>query len=1016
MEHITTKKMFHKRPFSPISKVFNTTRFPMKSVEAVTKAVMQPTESVPHDLIKLSINKSFGLSGKPIKVAYDGIQGLMAVATDGGEIHIYGQNQIDFVFTLEQKTIMRHMTFVMGKYLFLVDNLNRIITISLESKEFYKMRTQPFQVTCIETDPVIPWVLLGLSDGTILVYDVVEDIISTYIINNLQKLNFFRGSKTSEVISIQWNPRDLGTILISYNYVTVLYSLVEHSIKRSFIYELPPYAPGGDYSFDITKKRTPKVIQSLFHPNSLFILTVHNDNSLVFWDANTGKLIQARTLFDEDINIPVYGLKKPEQPDLPHILKASWICQSNSEYTTLLIANGSSDVESNVQGLVMIDFGRTPFYSLNSYESVSSYFSRATKQKMLPVQNKSVIRDFISIATETPFFGGYHNPRMIVVLLQNGEIETVSYPKMQFVHNGALFPRGINWIWSQTTKIQAIDVNDEVWQQLNNVSQQELGILEGGYLSADLTGEITSPNKTGSHTLLVTGHSNGMVRVWNAKNDQHIGNKIFEVDTSRVLNIGIKQSVRHISFEAENLEIAVAIDNGDVVFFKFEANQTFKNQGLCFDQELETKFRRFSLTDTDSILVNVRDRPPPHLKYGFMPHFAIHSRHGSVTALHLSCTGVLVVAYHDGFMLVVGLSNEAIIFNKSVKDIFLSKSNYVTSIDISVMRYGGDDYSSIIMTCGTDLGQILSFRLIPDGIGSLRVEFLKTTGLLLKGKILKIQTFNEETFGLCKDKDSLGLSKKCVRGKLVLIGSKEVCIFYPGKEKNELFRKTFDNTLIAGSICLNIQHSLREQVAIFISITSNREIIIFRLRDFAKLSSFFLPSSVSHVLTSAIANNGNLVIKDNEYHSILISLLKDETSFTENGDVVLFKSNQESLSRPQVNSLQWMRGTSYVTTAHLNRIFFKDSENNYKNPNLLSKFEETNYKAGKTMVQEAKTLSVSNQMSANRHLFRNASRNVGRKFGSMEEKFDNMAISVGDTMNDTMEEAGRDTFKSPFRF
>lgn len=1009
--------MFHKRPFNPITRVFKTARLPEKGVRTVTKTITQAAkDDIPRDLFKLSINKGFGLSGKPTKVAYDGIQGLLAVATDDGELHVYGQRQIDFVFTLEQKTIIRQMTFVMGKYILLVDQLNRIITISLESREFYKMRTQPFQITCLETDPILPWVLLGLADGTILVYDVVEDRVSNYMINDLQKLNFFKGAKTSEVISIQWNPRDLGTILISYKYVTILYSLVEKAIKQSFVYELPPYAPGGDYSFDVTKRRNPKVIQSLFHPNSLFILTVHDDNSLVFWDVNTGKLIQARTLFDEDINIPVYGLKKLSQPELPHILKASWICQSNSEYTTLLIANGPSDIDSSAQGLVMIDFGRTPFYSFNSYDSVSAYFLKATQQKLLPIQNKSAIRDFVSIATETPFFNGNHNPQMIVVLLHNGEIETLSYPMRHFIHNGALFPQGVNWIWPQTTKVQAVDVNEEVWQHLNNVSQQELGILEGGYLTTDVGNNHSGCSKTDSHTLLITGHSNGMVRVWNTKNDQHNGNKVFEVDTSRVLNIGIGKAVKHISFEAENLEMSVATENGDVVFYKFEANQFYNEQSLTFNRELVTKFRRFSLADTDSVLVNVRDRAPPHIKYGFMPHFAIHSRHGVVTSLHLSCTRFLVIAYHDGYMLVIDLLHDVVIFNKSIRDVLLSQSKYVSAIDISVMRYDDENYSSIILTCGTDLGQMLSFRVIPNGGEPFKLEFLNTSELLIRGKILNVQTFDGETYEQCKYKNNLGLNKRVVKGKIVLIGSKEVCIFDPGKEKKNLFRKSFASPLITGSICLNIQHSVKEKLAAFISVASNREIMIFRLSDFARVSSFFLPSNIPHILTSSITNSGNLVIKDSSYHSVLISLLKRLGGMADDGEVILYNSDHESFTRPQVNSLQWMRGTSYVTTAQLNRLFSIDREDNYSNPNLIHKFEEANYKVSDTVVQEVKKPSVPIQISRNRHLFRNASRKVGRKFGSIEEKFDNVAMSVGDTMNDAMEETSKDTFKSPFSF
>lgn len=181
--------MFHKSSFSPIAKVFTTVKLPDR-----TKKLVNHEEHTNKTSFKKNINwnetfnlkgkDTFGLTGKPIKIAYDGVQGLMAIATDNSKLHVYGQRQIDFVFSLKKNTIIKYMAFVMNKFIFLVDSLNRLITLSLESKELYKMRVQPFSITCIETDPVVPWVLLGLTDGTILVYDVVEDRISNYMINN----------------------------------------------------------------------------------------------------------------------------------------------------------------------------------------------------------------------------------------------------------------------------------------------------------------------------------------------------------------------------------------------------------------------------------------------------------------------------------------------------------------------------------------------------------------------------------------------------------------------------------------------------------------------------------------------------------------------------------------------------------------------------------------------------------------------------------------------------------------
>lgn len=96
----------------------------------------------------------------------------------------------------------------------------------------------------METDPTLDWVVIGLESGGIMIYDVDRDQMSDIRIENLQKGKFFPREKLSRVVSIQWNPRDIGTLLISYELVTVIYSFLEDDVKQSFIYELEEYAPG----------------------------------------------------------------------------------------------------------------------------------------------------------------------------------------------------------------------------------------------------------------------------------------------------------------------------------------------------------------------------------------------------------------------------------------------------------------------------------------------------------------------------------------------------------------------------------------------------------------------------------------------------------------------------------------------------------------------------------------------------------------------------------------------------
>ena len=301
------------------------------------------------------------MNGSVTTFAFDPIQSLLALATSTGEIHIYGKQQVEVVFTLDSKATIKSIRFVKGVYLVAADSKDVVLIFSLHTKKLLTAFYAPGKITCIDTDPSLDWMLIGLQSGAVIIYDIDRDNLSPIKIENLQKKRFFPQAVLSPVVSIQWNPRDIGSVLISYERVTVVYSLVDNQIKQHFIYELPPFAPGGDPSVRLDTKRNPKVVQSLYHPNSLHILTVHEDNSLVFWDANNGQLIQARTLFDTDVNVPK-KFNDPSPVRNSQIFKVLWICQANPEYTSLLIAGGSSDPENGCHNLTTVSYTHLDVY------------------------------------------------------------------------------------------------------------------------------------------------------------------------------------------------------------------------------------------------------------------------------------------------------------------------------------------------------------------------------------------------------------------------------------------------------------------------------------------------------------------------------------------------------------------------------------------------------------------------------------------------------------------------------
>lgn len=104
---------------------------------------------------------------------------------------------------------------------------------------------------------------------------------------------------------MQVHPRDASRILLCYKECAVVFNLISQEITLSLKYDLCGGAPGGDTNpLIIQEYRSPEFLQALWHPHGHHILTVHSEGSLVFWDANEGVLLQARTLTDTDVNLP----------------------------------------------------------------------------------------------------------------------------------------------------------------------------------------------------------------------------------------------------------------------------------------------------------------------------------------------------------------------------------------------------------------------------------------------------------------------------------------------------------------------------------------------------------------------------------------------------------------------------------------------------------------------------------------------------------------------------------------
>ena len=149
----------------------------------------------------------------------------------------------------------------------------------------------------------------------------------------------------------------------------VVYSFKQNKPLRYYEYEIPRGAPGGDRDpRHASTIRHPRLTHAVWHPTGTFILTGHEDGSLVFWDAvKDGRLFMARTLTDTNIDKPStayanIGTGHLEAGDKEPLFRIYWCANQDPEDTAILISGGASST-SPAKGLTLLELGRTPNYT-----------------------------------------------------------------------------------------------------------------------------------------------------------------------------------------------------------------------------------------------------------------------------------------------------------------------------------------------------------------------------------------------------------------------------------------------------------------------------------------------------------------------------------------------------------------------------------------------------------------------------------------------------------------------------
>ncbi|CUM63456.1 uncharacterized protein PRCAT00001031001 [Priceomyces carsonii] len=916
-----------------------------------------------------------------VAIAYDPVQSLLAVSTLLNDVRVYGQDRVEVVFEFRSTNPMTLLKFVKGVYLVAASPSSGLTVLSLHSKKILGTYLPSGSISTMESDPSLDWLMLGLSNGSIIFYDVDRLSTTPLRIDNLQK-KIMPKQKLSAVLSIEWHPRDIGTILVTYSHSAILYSIADGDIVNSFVYKICRGARGFDYSYSITnngkkkifgsaKETVPSVIESHFHPNGLHVVTVHGDNTLAFWDAQSGTLLEARTL--DYINMQKEGEPIAPPNSFSPILNVRWICGEDPELTQLAVSGGNSD--QNV--ITIIDFGITLKYSLASYEKQSDFYARPQMgQRKIEIafnlksdsSESEYITHILPLTTNClPYFNGNHNPQYLMFLSNLGSLYMKKFN--MYAEDGfssdledLVLPPSVAMILPPVTKMYVVTVPRIQWfGVLSNRVSTNAGatkvLLKGGAPVSSSHLPKAMGYDEGFRNILVSGHNDGVVRLVDVSRSDH-------QDPCNTVQISLKDclyeespqsiSVVDVSCSLESAELIVGLANGSVAICKYGRSPTSSKQGSFKDIDYRSCLVEHKNGDFSILSLKGRVKGSLTSASSFVPVSILNpSAFESISCLKMSNVGFAAVGYSSGRIIVCDVSRgPAIIMNASLREFAPSvdANCYVTSMEFAIMEYGQDGFSSILLLVGTNCGgNLLIFRIVPKGNGAFEVVFAdKTLGLNYKSRVsgqddeseirqlVPINSKNGESAVASLDMFHKLSQGVLIPGFVVVASDKDVRIIKIPKMK--LSHKVIEDTCLSCGI-----FRLHGKGIVLATLVKSGFVKLSSIPGLHDVADVKMPLSVydkcknrldaESAFSSSVQSTGDAFIATSETELINISVCVKSGKINDDLPTdLLFNENAIIPARPAASALLWAKGqTKYISSQDLAQLIAGPNRRTSKN-------------------------------------------------------------------------------------
>jgi hypothetical protein len=434
-----------------------------------------------------------------------------------------------------------------------------------------------------------------------------------------------------------------------------------------------------------------------------------------------------------------------------------------------------------------------------------------------------------------------------------------------------------------------------------------------------LTGgaEANLPLKRFEHRNVVqTAHADGTVRLWDAGHADEIENDaLLQVDVGRAVGRPDAVEITRTSFAGASAELSVGLKTGEVAVFRWGINKNF-------GQDIPPG------PNADDGLTTITNRTEAALKEGLLPFTLLDGRNGPVTALENSEVGFVAAGFEGGSLAVVDLRGPAIIYNAKVGDFVKSdkrgsfrrssqqpatKPEWPTCIEFSVMTVENDDYSSILLHVGTNLGHVATFKILPDQSGRHSVTYTGTVSL--DDSVISICPIHAESGRAAHATPPVVAGLRTgtkVNGILLTVSASGVRVFKPATNKGA--SKTWDEFLCDTATVVRYKDLGYALLGLY-GDGCARAYSIPALKEIGSLR-------VDHVLDirrfseAVITSTGDILGWKGPAELALINVFGAGLNLDRTKDTLI---NPELLipPRPTISNMQWISGTQYVTPADM---------------------------------------------------------------------------------------------------